>query len=193
MQKVTKSNVFLESVLGEVPRLLGQQNRNPSSPSYGSFDRAYWHYRTNDISCARYQEAALTLALLYKNDFEGNIYYQDTKILEWINAALSFTLSIQNTNGSFDEWYLNEGSFVCTSFVVTALSNILLTLRKESVENYDAVLTMLVKGATWIQNHEEKLVLNQSAGSVVALYNVFLLTKNPAFKETAEKKSIVFN
>src|SRR3989344_966547 len=101
-----KSNTFLEEVLDQVPRLLGQLNRNPSSRSYGSFDRAYWHYRTNDISSCRYQEAVYTLALLYCSKFEGNKYYKDTQVLKWIQSALTFTTSIQHKNGSFDEWYI---------------------------------------------------------------------------------------
>ena len=98
MKKV-ENNKFLEEALSQIPRILGQLNRNPSSRSYGSFDRAYWHYRTNDISSARYQEAVYTLTLLYFSKFEGNDYYKDDKVLEWIRAALYFTSKIQRPNG----------------------------------------------------------------------------------------------
>lgn len=183
-----KDNIFLHSVIDSVPRLLGQLNRNPSSGSYGSFDRAYWHYRTNDISSARYQEAVLTLAILYKSPFEGNIYYQDAKILEWINASLDFACSIQNRDGSFDEWYPYEGSFVATSFVVAALSRTLLVLGKDGVTSFETTCARLQRGADWIARHEEGLVFNQVAGSAVALLNIFLLTHNTFYKQSAEKK-----
>lgn len=183
-----KDNIFLHSVIDAVPRLLGQLNRNPSSVSYGSFDRAYWHYRTNDISSARYQEAVLTLAILYKSPFEGNVYYQDAKILEWINASLDFACFIQNRDGSFDEWYPYEGSFVATSFVVAALSKTLLVLGKNNITSHEAILASLVLGADWIARHEEKLVFNQVTGSAVALLNVFLLTHNTFYKQSAERK-----
>src|SRR3989344_242028 len=114
-------NPFLASTLDQIPRLLGQLNRNPGSVSYGSFDRAYWHYRTNDISCCRYQEAVYTLALLYCSNFAGNSYYHNDQILNWVQASLQFTVGRQRPNGSFDEWYLNEGSYVGTAFLAAAL------------------------------------------------------------------------
>ena len=185
-----KSNVFLDDALAEIPRLLGQQNRNFASLSYGSFDRAYWHYRTNDISSARYQEATLSLALLYANQFEGNVYYQDSHVLDWINAALDFTLSIQNKGGSFNEWYPNEGSFVCTSFVAAATSETLLILGQTHIKNYVNLVAMLDRAGKWIINHEEKIVLNQLSGSIVALYRIFLLTNDISFKEVAEIRAL---
>ena len=132
MSKI-KNNQFLQVAINEVPRLLGQLNRNPSSRSYGSFDRAYWHYRTNDISSCRYQEALYTLTLLYCSNFEGNEYYHDKKLFEWIRACLVFTASIQKHNGSFDEWYLNEGSYVETAFLTAALCQTILLLRKDKI------------------------------------------------------------
>jgi len=57
---------ILDSVLKQVPRLLSLLDRNRFSKTYGSFDRQFWHYKTVDFSGGRYQEAALTLALLYK-------------------------------------------------------------------------------------------------------------------------------
>ncbi|MBI2627851.1 MAG: terpene cyclase/mutase family protein [Candidatus Niyogibacteria bacterium] len=188
MPQAIKNNVFLRSVICEIPRLLGQLNRNPSSRSYGSFDRAYWHYRTNDISSARYQEAVLTLTLLYSSPFEGNIYYQDKNILEWINAALNFSCSIQNKDGSFDEWYPYEGSFVATSFVVAALAKVLSLLGEDNIPSYKIIRARLERAADWIICHEESLVLNQTAGSALALLNVFLLNGDIFYKQAAEKK-----
>lgn len=188
MQEVKKSNIFLSSVIDEVPRLLGQLNRNPSSGAYGSFDRAFWHYRVNDISSARYQEAILTLSLLYSTRFEGNIYFGDKKILEWLRAALDFTRSIQNRDGSFDEWYLREGSFVATSFVVAALARAVALLGPEELPAYEAIVATLRKGADWVLRHEEIAVFNQVAGSAAALLGVFNLTREPVYQKEAEKK-----
>lgn len=188
MQKIRQSNIFLSSVIDEIPRLLGQLNRNPSSDTYGSFDRAFWHYRVNDISSARYQEAVLTLSLLYRTQFEENIYFGDQKILEWIMAAFDFSRLIQNRDGSFDEWYLHEGSFVATSFVVAALARAVSVLGPETLPAYEAIVVSLRKGADWILAHEEDMVFNQVAGSAVALLNVFYLTRESAYRKEAEKK-----
>ncbi|MDP3763182.1 MAG: hypothetical protein Q8Q92_00780 [bacterium] len=166
-----KSNKFLELALREVPRLLAQLNRNPSSKSYGSFDRAYWHYRTNDISCARYQEAVYTLALLYFSNFEGNIYYQNEKVLEWIRAGLRFTATLQKSNGSFDEWYINEGSYVATAFVTAALSQTHKLFKENRVEFEEEhiISNIIERAALFLLNTNEETVLNQVSGAIFAI------------------------
>ncbi len=170
MQKI-KSNKLLEIALAQVPRLLGQLNRNPSSKNYGSFDRAFWHYRTNDISCARYQEAVYALALLYCSDFENNEYYKNPKLLEWIRASFRFTASLQRRNGSFDEWYVNEGSYVATAFLTAALGQTILLLRDHdvSIEEEDIISSVLVKAAEFLVTTEENTVMNQVSGAIFAI------------------------
>ena len=186
--KTIKNNIFLENVLVNIPRLLGQLNRNLLSSSYGSFDRAYWHYRTNDISNARYQEAILTLALLYVHDFSGNKYYKNKQLLEWINASLEFTLLIKNKDGSFNEWYLNERSYVATSFVVAALAEVIIILGEKNIREYKKILDMLDRATAWLTQHTEELVFNQLAGSVLALAKVAKLTNNETYKLASRKK-----
>ena len=183
-----KNNIFLITVLRQIPRLLGLLNRNPMSKSYGSFDRAYWHYRANDISCARQQEAVLTLALLYLHNFPGNIYYNNQQILEWINGSLKFTLSIQNYDGSFNEWYINERSFVGTSFVAAALAETLIILGKNKVRQYEKILNRLAKAADWIAGHTEVQVFNQLAGGVLALAKIATLLDKQAYKTSSQNK-----
>lgn len=182
-----KTNKFLSAALKEVPRLLGQLNRNPSSRSYGSFDRAYWHYRTNDISCARYQEAVYTLTLLYFSEFEGNIYYKDKKVLEWIRAALRFTTTIERANGSFDEWYVNEGSYVATAFVTSALGQTLLLFREHGVrlDEEDAVLKLLSNSARFLIDSREETVLNQVSGAIFGISCAGYLLGKEEFKSSA--------
>lgn len=188
MQEKVTTNIFLTSALAEIPRLLGQMNRNPGSETYGSFDRAFWHYRTNDISCARYQEAVYTLALLYVTPFEGNRYFQNACVYEWIQAALTFTISIQHKDGSFDEWYLNEGSFVGTAFVTNALAETYLLLGEKNVTRYRAVHRMLTCAGDWLLAHEDTSARNQTAGAISALQKVYLITKNEKYKRAAEGK-----
>ncbi|OGZ96335.1 MAG: hypothetical protein A2676_01465 [Candidatus Sungbacteria bacterium RIFCSPHIGHO2_01_FULL_51_22] len=188
MQKI-KNNIFLRSAIAEVPRLLGQLDRYRMSRSYGSFDRAYWHYRTSDISCARHQEAALTLALLYASDVEGNPYAGDKRIRAWCDASLAFSLSIQDTDGSFSEWYPYEGSFVATAFVTAALSEALLLLGKDVVRSYEQAVHALSRAADWLLSHNESLVRNQEAGCLLALINMWMLTGDARYKDGAHKKA----
>lgn len=191
MQKMIPTNVFFEAVMREVPRLLGQIDQNPLSPTYGSCDRAFWLYRTNDISCMRYQELALTLSLLYKTSFEGNQYFQDPRILSLAQAVIRFACRRQHRDGSFDEWYLNEGSFVCTAFVTYALSESVRIL-EDSLADRNAILSTLRKSGEWLMKHNETSVVNQLSGAIVALQNIFILTNDILFKDAAEEKMRIF-
>ena len=183
-----KSNHFLESALEEIPRLLGQLNRNRSSQSYGSFDRAYWHYRTNDISCARYQEAVYTLTLLYCSDFEGNEYYRDEVLFKWILASLRFTLSLQKKDGSFDEWYVNEGSYVATAFLTAALGETLLLLKDTGIhlDDEQPLRDLLKQSARFLIRRQEKTVLNQVSGAIFAVAVTGYVCNEDAFLEQAD-------
>ena len=167
-----------------MPRLLSLLNRNPFSKAYGCFDREYWHNTIIDFPCARKQEAVLTLALLYNK--KNTHYYQNKLILEWINAALSFWTKIQNKNGSFNEWFPNENSFVATAFTSYAVSETLLLIG--NIKNKKKIISSLEKAANFLNNVTEEKVLNQSSGAALALFNIHLLTKKQKYKKAAQQK-----
>lgn len=183
------SELYLKPVLDNTPRLLGLLNRNASSSSYGSFDREYWHYNTADFSCARKQEAVLTLALLYTIDHDKNRYYKSGEIFDYIRAALRFWTVIQNGNGSFNEWYPNENSFVVTSFSTYAVSESLILIRDElPLDEYEAVIGALVKAGDWLVGRNETRVMNQQTGAAIALYNLYLLTGSAVYRDSSGEK-----
>ncbi len=182
-------DVYLTPILKNAPRLLGLLNRNVSSSSYGSFDREYWHYNTVDFSCARKQEAVLTLTLLYLIKHEKNRYYQSSEILDYIRAALMFWTRIQNTNGSFSEWYPNENSFVVTSFSTYAVSESLLLIKDELPANEcQRVIEALIKAGDWLVSRNETRVMNQQTGAAIALLNLYLLTEKNIYRDSSRDK-----
>ncbi|GBD96590.1 MAG TPA: hypothetical protein ENG83_11200 [Nitrospirae bacterium] len=187
-------DVYLSPVLNNAPRLLGLLNRNISSSSYGSFDREYWHYNTVDFSCARKQEAVLTLTLLYLIKHEKNRYYQNKEILGYIRAALMFWTRIQNKNGSFNEWYPNENSFVVTSFSTYAVSESLLLIKDELPENeHRRIINALMKAGDWLVGRHEKRVMNQQTGAAIALLNLYLLTDKTGYLDSSKDKISLLN
>jgi hypothetical protein len=112
-------NIYAAKAISQIPRLLSQLDRNPYSPTYGSFDRSYWHDKSTDFSNADQQLGAHALALLYKYDFPGNPYKGQPKIREWAIAALDFCTRIQHADGSFDEHYPFERGWAGpTAFLV---------------------------------------------------------------------------
>jgi len=182
-------DVYLNPILKNAPRLLGLLNRNVSSSSYGSFDREFWHYNTVDFSCARKQEAVLTLTLLYLIKHEKNRYYQSSEILDYIRAALMFWARIQNANGSFNEWYPNENSFVVTSFSTYAVSESMLLIRDKLPANEcQKVIEALLKAGDWLVSRNETRVMNQQTGAAIALLNLYLLAGNTKYRDSARDK-----
>ena len=133
--------VYLDVSIPCVDRLLGLLDRNPKSSTYGCFDRNFWHYKIVDFSNGRQQEAALTLALLYTTEHPQNPYYNQEKIKQWSLAAMQFLTTIQNADGSFNEYYPHEHAFVTTAFASFAVSEGLLLLG----ERPPPVVDMLVK------------------------------------------------
>ncbi len=180
-----------EKIIADIPRLLSLLDRNEFSPTYGCFDRSYWHYKVVDFPAATYQQGVLVLALLYKTQFSGNLYYKNNKILDYLYAGMLFWANIQNKDGSFNEWYPNERSFVATAFTSYALSEAYLVLNdefsnkgklKEIVEN------ALKKTGKWLWEKDDKNVFNHTAGAIAGLYNIYLITGENRFKSAAEDK-----
>lgn len=110
-------------------------------------------------------------------------------MLEYIRAALLFWTKIQNNNGSFNEWYPNEHSFVVTSFSSYAVSESLLLIKDElQRDEYAAVIDALVKAGEWLSGRNETRVMNQQTGAAIALYNLYLLTDIEKYRLSSVEK-----
>lgn len=177
------TNQYSQTILAQAPRILSLLDRNPFSPTYGCFDRNYWHNQITDFSCARFQEACLTLTLLYCSPFDKK-YFHNRLIKNWAIAAIKHWVKIQQADGSFNEWYPFEHSFVATAFTLYAVTESYLLLRLQS----PAILEAIVKSADWLAAQSEFTAANQQTGAIVALYNVFLITKNKFYRQAAESK-----
>ena len=110
-------DLYLEKSLNQIPRLLSLLDRNPYSPTYGSFFRYYWHEKIVDFPNAHFQCSVLCLALVYKNNLKNNYYYKEKNIFRWIIAAVNYTKKIQHKDGSFDEFYPNEKGRAVTAII----------------------------------------------------------------------------
>lgn len=104
--------VYAQRALSQMPRILGNIDRNPFSPTYGCYHRDYWLDKTSDFPDAVRQFAVHALALAYRHEMPGNIYYRQPKIRDWAVAGLRFWASIQHADGSFDEFYPYERGWV---------------------------------------------------------------------------------
>ena len=81
---------------------LGMWNRDPASPSYGSFDRAWWGWKFKDFPDATLQYAARLAVPCAEEAGEGS------PIGEWLEAWVRFIGAIQHRDGSLDQAYPYE-------------------------------------------------------------------------------------
>ena len=110
---------FQKIALSATARALNLLNRDASSPSFGCFDRAYWHFKTKDFPSATYQMGLEFLARLWALKDNNNPFFQNPQLLSWIKAGMAYTLRIQHKDGSFDEWYPNERGWAGPTAYVT--------------------------------------------------------------------------
>lgn len=99
---------YLSQVLQCTPHILSNLDRDPLSPSYGSFDRKYWGWKFKDFSDATLQCAVMPLMRVWQIQHSDNPYYGSLALKQWIHAAMDYLVKIQHPDGSFDQCYPNE-------------------------------------------------------------------------------------
>ena len=66
----------MRKALEDIPKIFTLADRNPHSPTYGCFDRNYWHYKIIDFPSGMSQEFVLPLALAWEMESASNPYYR---------------------------------------------------------------------------------------------------------------------
>jgi hypothetical protein len=67
--------LFGRAALDLIPKILTLQDRNAHSPTYGCFDRNFWHYKIIDFPSGMAAEFVWPLALAYTLPIENNPYF----------------------------------------------------------------------------------------------------------------------
>lgn len=167
-----------------IPRILTNLDRDEDSPTYGCFDRNYWHYKVHDYSSAILQQCVLTLALIYNYNFKDNIYYKNNLIKNYAIAGLDFCIKIQHKDGSFDEYWHGERSIPSTAFTLYAICE------TSDVLGYlpDNVSSCIRKAVDFLEKHEETEALNQEMASIAAIRYAAELLNDTKMKEIASEK-----
>src|SRR5262249_16870523 len=121
---VTAPAVLVRAVNEGAPRALSLLDRLTVSPTRGSFDRAYWHYRTDKgYASATFQQLAWPLAALWSWERVVNPWRRCPALLEAARSGLLEWARIQHRDGSFAEWYPGERSHVATAFTTYAAAD----------------------------------------------------------------------
>jgi len=186
---ITSANLEIKNKLNEfitalTPRILGflDRSKKEQSETAGCFDRYYWHYSLHDISNSRFQEAAYLLQFLYNsNELFG--FYNNPRILEWLQNSITFWQKTLHIDGSCNEIYPFERSFCATGFSAMIITEILLKQPNLKID-----LDALSLTGKWLKKNSNAHISNQMAASAAALYNIFLLTNADHFKAAAEQR-----
>ncbi len=176
---------YFEEASKYLPHILTLIDQSPISPTYGCFDRNYWHYKTADFPSGMYQENVLPLALVYKIEFPGNVYCNNSSIKKLAIAGMRFAMNSSHRDGSCDDYYPNERALGATVFSLVAMTEAyqVLELKEKEIESF------FIKRAEWLLNHQESGKLtNHQALVVLALYNVFAISGQRKFLEGAKKR-----
>jgi hypothetical protein len=108
--------VYADAIAANLGRALSRLDVEPTSRSFGSFDRTWWCWKFTDMSAPRFQEGAFLLAWLYTSSNGPRGYFESEKVLRAADAAIRFWKTLQHTDGSFDEAYPYERSLAATAF-----------------------------------------------------------------------------
>lgn len=140
------------------PRILTQVCRDPGSPSYGSFDRNWWHYKIRDFSSVILQQGGY-LTYLYSR-FNSYAPYKN-KLEEIAKASVYFWAKRANKYGAFEEYYPWEKGYPPTAFSTLAMAKLIEKLDL-SDQTIDKALQVAAKQL--ISRFEPKAANQQVAG-----------------------------
>jgi hypothetical protein len=142
---------FAREALAHIPKILTLQDRNPHSPTYGCFDRNFWHYKIIDFPSGMAAEFVWPLALAYSLPVDGNPYYQQETIKEWAAAGIHYAARSAHADGSCDDYFPFEKAAGAAAFSLLASmeSYTLLGLQDEEM------LEFFAKRTDWLADHHE--------------------------------------
>jgi len=137
--------------LAQIPRILTLLDRNAHSPTYGCFDRNFWHYKIIDFPSGMAQEFVWPLALAYHTQLDGNPYFGQPVVREWAHAGIRFAARSAHRDGSCDDYFPYEraGGAAAFSLLACLESYRLLGLADEGA------LRFFERRADWLAAHQE--------------------------------------
>jgi hypothetical protein len=159
--------IFWHYLRNNLDRFLTQFSRDPDSPTFGSFDRDFWHYKIRDFSSMVRHQGVVVLDVLYHLDYPDNPLYKHPYVEKWIDGGLEFWASQQLAKGSFNEYYPYEQGIPPTAFSLYAVG---LVLKKRGFPHPpDRIHKAIQKACDWLLKNPETEASNQEMGELAAL------------------------
>ena len=144
-------NLLAQAALTQIPKILTLLDRNPHSPTYGCFDRNFWHYKIIDFPSGMAQEFVLPLALAYDTEVPDNPFYQQPVIRQWVEAGILYAARSAHSDGSCDDYFPFERAGGAAAFSLLACLD---SYQLLGINN-DYALPFFVQRADWLASHHE--------------------------------------
>jgi len=173
---------YLDRFTAHLPRALTLLDRDPSSPTYGCFDRNHWHYRTQDFPSGMYQELALPLAQAVALDWPGNPWRGEPRLRELALSGVDFAARSSHPDGSCDDYFPWERALGATAFAAAAHAEVLRLLGDRDPTR----VSHLERRCAWLLGREESgRLANHHALVALAAARLGALTGDAAWLERA--------
>ncbi|NEP12617.1 MAG: hypothetical protein F6K14_20895 [Symploca sp. SIO2C1] len=144
-------NLFAQAALTQIPKILTLLDRNCHSPTYGCFDRNFWHYKIIDFPSGMGQEFVLPLALAYDTDVPENPFYRQPVIRQWVEAGILYAAQSAHADGSCDDYFPFEKASGAAAFSLLACLD---SYQLLGINNNDT-LQFFAQRADWLASHDE--------------------------------------
>ncbi|MGQ9655939.1 MAG: hypothetical protein ACUVXD_17925, partial [Thermodesulfobacteriota bacterium] len=183
---MSNRELYAKVGVANIPHILSMVDRNLLSPTYGCFDRSYWHYKTSSFPSGMYQEFVLPVALCFLHSVPGGEqFHNQPRLRELILAGIRYAAASSHRDGSCDDYFPYERALGAAAFSLYAAteSYLLLGLSEEDIVSF------FQKRGRWLMAHQESGRLsNHHALVVLALYNVYLITGEHTYRKGAQKR-----
>ncbi|PIG95102.1 hypothetical protein [Gloeocapsopsis sp. IPPAS B-1203] len=144
-------DLFARSALANIPKILTLLDRNPHSPTYGCFDRNFWHYKIIDFPSGMAQEFVLPLALAYSTNVRENPFYHQQVIREWVKAGIIYAAQSAHHDGSCDDYFPYERASGAAAFSLLACIE---SYTQLGLKNH-TLLHFFSRRADWLASYQE--------------------------------------
>lgn len=182
---MSSRDLFARYALDLIPKILTLQDRNRHSPTYGCFDRNFWHYKILDFPSGMAQEFVWPLALAYQADIVGNSFHKRAALYDWVKAGILYAARSAHADGSCDDYFPFEKAAGAAAFSLLACAESYRLLGLDSAE----ALVFFEKRANWLAHHEESgRLTNHQALIVVCLDRVGELLDTARWKAAREER-----
>ncbi|HIK31346.1 MAG TPA: hypothetical protein IGS31_08375 [Oscillatoriales cyanobacterium M4454_W2019_049] len=154
---------FAQIAIAQIPKILTLLDRNPHSPTYGCFDRNFWHYKIVDFPSGMSQEFVWPLALAYATDAPDNPFYQQPILPKWVEAGILYAARSAHGDGSCDDYFPYERAAGAAAFSLLACVESYQLLQLDNPE----ILAFFERRADWLAHHEESGRLSNHQALIV--------------------------